>query len=608
MHRLVNSLAIASAVACASVAHGQDAFPVVDPSEVGRSAESLAQLADVVADYVDRGLAVGAELLVIKNRRTVLHESFGVRDIAGEVPWGDDTICNIRSMTKPITGAAIQILVDRGLVALDDPVSTHLPQFDTDALREVTIDQLLTHRAGLPLTAFTEGIDQFENLDTMAAGVAERGPEFEPGSKFWYSDAGTDMLAAVIEAVTGETVDAFVTREILTPLGMDESFYGIDDTDPRFNRIGTLYVGAANAWTPFWDPSEGTLYPFAWGSQTIYGTPDDYAKFLAMWMDGGAFRGERVLSEEAVDRQLTPMAPMSMLGSDERFPTEFDGLEVWYGRMSVLHMPEEDPTGSDPVIIGHSGSDGTIAWAWPERDLMVLYFTQSRGGMTALRIEEHIERLLLRAEGEVVEAEPIPAEYAPYMGVYIANFGSFDSERFEVRMHDGRMALDIPSQMVFDLLEPDDEGLWAFAVAPAQVKVEFVRDDADAVTMLRLRQGPMIFEIPRAGTALAAEQAAIAPPDRSIIEAMVGTYRDPESGDTVSVFLEDGKVCIQPDSGAGPLLHLRPTKDPLRWQVRQGPHIHLLFTMNEAGEVVSMARQILEEELVLTRVTETDGE
>jgi CubicO group peptidase (beta-lactamase class C family) len=602
----MNSLAIASAVACAAAAHGQDAFPVVDPAEVGVSAEALDELAGVVADYVDRGLVVGAELLVIKDKRTVLHESFGMRDAAGDVPWGDDTICNIRPMTKPITGAAIQILVDRGLVALDDPVSKHLPQFDTDALREVTIDQLLTHRSGLPLAAITDAIDQYEDLDAMAAGVAEGGPEFEPGSKFWYSDAGTDMLAAVIEAVTGETVDAFVTREILTPLGMDESFYGVDASDPRFDRIGTLYVGAANAWTPFWDPSQGTLYPFAWGSQTIYGTPGDYAKFLAMWMDGGEFRGERVLSEEAVARQLAPISPMSMLGSDERFPTEFDGLEVWYGRMSVLHMPEEDPTGSDPVIIGHSGSDGTIAWAWPERDLIVLYFTQSRGGMTALRIEEDIERLLLREEGEVVVAEPVPAELAPYIGVYIANFGSYESERFEVRMHDGRMALDIPSQMVFDLLEPDGEGMWAFAVAPAQVKVEFVRDDAGAVTMLRLHQGPMVFEVPREGTALAAEQADIVPPDPAIIEAMLGTYRDPESGDTVSVFLEGDRVCIQSDSGAGPLLHLRPTKDPLRWQVRQGPHIHLLFTMSESGEVGSMTRQILGEELVFPRVAKTD--
>ncbi|MFG0275481.1 MAG: serine hydrolase domain-containing protein [Phycisphaerales bacterium] len=578
-----------------------DAFPPADPAAVGMSAESLDALAAIVAEYVEKDWAVGAELLVIKDRRTVLHAVYGVRDRDDELPWTDETICNMRSMTKTFTGAAIQILIDRGAVALDDPASKHLPAFDTNALRDVTIDQLLTHRAGLPLTAFTTGVDQYPDLAAVVAAVGERGPEFDPGSKFWYSDAGTDVLAAIVETVTGETVDAFVTREIFTPLGMDDTFYALDADDPRFGRIATLSFGSPNAWTSFWDPSKGPLYPFAWGSQTAYGTPEDYAKFLAMWMDGGAAGDGRVLSEAAVERTLTPVSPMSMLGSDRRFPTEFDGLEVWYGRMAVLHMPQDDPTGSAPVVIGHSGSDGTIAWAWPERDLMALYFTQSRGGSTPLRLEEHINRLLLR-DGDAPVAEVVPAAYEPYLGVYIANFGSFTNERFEVRMRDGRLALDIPSQMVFDLLEPNDEGLWAFEVAPERVQVEFVRDEEGAVNLLRLHQGPAVFEAPREGTALAIEQSAPKVVDPAIIAAMCGAYTDEESGARVRIYTQGDDVCIR--GPEGPELHLRPTDDSHRWTVREAPHVTISFQFDDAGAAVSITQEIGDNTKVLPRAEE----
>jgi len=576
-----------------------DAFPVADPATVGMSAEALDALAAVVAEYIEKDWAIGGELLVIKNRRTVLHEVFGQRNRDGDLPWTDETICNLRSMTKTFTGAAIQILIDRGEVALDDPVSKHIAAFDTDALRAVTIDQLLAHRAGLPLTAFTTGIDQYPDLAALVAAVGEQGPEFEPGNRFWYSDAGTDVLAAIVETVTGETVDAFVTREILTPLGMDDTFYALDADDPRFDRIATLSFGAPNAWSSFWDPSQGPLYPFAWGSQTAYGTPEDYAKFLAMWMDGGAVEGGRVLSEDAVARTLTPVSPMSMLGSEARFPTSFRGLEVWYGRMAVLHVPTEDPANSDPVIIGHSGSDGTIAWAWPERDLMALYFTQSRGGSTPLRLEDHIDRLLLHpGEG----GDEVPEELAPYLGVYIANFGSFENEHFEVRVRNGRLTLDIPSQMVFDLLDPDDEGLWAFAVAPERVKVEFVRDDTGAVSMLRLHQGAGAYEVPREGTALAIEQAAPREIDPAVIAAISGTYSDEATGAQVRVYEQDDGVCIRGD--AGPELHLRPTDDPHRWVVREAPHVAISFQFDDAGAVVSISQHIGDETKVLPRAEE----
>ncbi len=109
-----------------------EAFPEATAENVGMSSEALAALADTVQGYIDRDMAVGAELLVIKDRQTVLHEAFGWRDREAEIPMERDTLFNIRSMTKPVTGAAAQALIDDGVLALDDRVSDYVPGFDND--------------------------------------------------------------------------------------------------------------------------------------------------------------------------------------------------------------------------------------------------------------------------------------------------------------------------------------------------------------------------------------------------------------------------------------------------------------------------------------------
>ena len=127
-------------------------------------------------------------------------------------------------MTKPLTGAAAQILIDRGKLALSDQVAKYIPAFDNETHRDITIEQVLTHQSGLPLTALTEAIDQFDDLESLASSLAGRELEAEPGEKFWYSDAGTDTVAAVVEAASGMPLDQFVMQELIEPLGMGDSF------------------------------------------------------------------------------------------------------------------------------------------------------------------------------------------------------------------------------------------------------------------------------------------------------------------------------------------------------------------------------------------------
>ena len=460
--------------------------------------DAVQELGSIVQRYVDSDYSIGGELLIIEKGETQYHQSFGFSDREKNEKWKNNTPCNIRSMTKPITSAAAQILIDRGKLKLDEPVCSYLESFDNDRSRPITVRQVLTHRSGLPLTNLMRP-DQYPSLAEQVAAAGKNGPQFEPGSKFWYSDTGTDVVGRLVEKTSGELLHKFVQREILDPLGMKDTFYGFDSDDERLGATASSYMKNQKlGWVKFWSPDK-PLYPFAWGSQTLYSTTTDYARFLKMMINNGRFEDRQILSVEAVQRMLAPVSSMKSLGSDKDYPTGFRNVKTFYGQMMLTHRTDKD---AKPLVIGHSGSDGTNAWAWPEKDLIILYFTQSRGGRTVIQIEQPIDRLLINPADE-----DTPVALKPYLGKFIANFKQFDNEVFTVFVHKGRLTIDVPSQTEFELMAPDENGFWAFARMPDKIQATFEKNDKDEIISIKLHQAGQIFEVPRIGTQLAKEQA-----------------------------------------------------------------------------------------------------
>jgi len=550
-------------------------FPYASPESQGLSNETLTKLTETIRGYVDEEMIVGAEFVVIKNRHIVLHEVAGWKDRENEVPMENNSLFNIRSMTKPVTGAAVQILIDEERLSLDTRAAEYIPGFDNEDSRNITVEQLLSHMSGLPLSIIASA-DEYETLFSLANETGVIGPRFEPGSKFWYSDAGTEVLGAMVEAETGLPLDAFVTENILEPLEMNGAFYYHPATlnDSRRDSIPVLYVGGVGEWIKVWSPEE-SLYPFAFGSQGLYCTPVDYARFLAMWMDGGQAGWKRILSREAVDRTLNPVAKMSSLGSDMPYPTGFYELEAYYGQMAILFL---DSATGETRVIGHSGSDGTYAWAWPEQDLMILYFTQSRGSTSGIKLESRIDELLIHPELAEMNAA-LREQYADYMGGYTANFGPFRNTEFMVTVQNGRLAVDIPNQLVFELEEPDEEGLWRFRIMP-QIAVSFSLDDGGNVTSMSLHQSGEINTLTRGSPT---EEDAY-PVD---MERYVGEYRTEDPNTTMKVVIVDGRLALnlpgQPIS-----LELYPPDDEGRWYMRVNPTVAVSFNVGEDDEVDSL--------------------
>ena len=467
MHHLINALVPAQEDPC---------LPQADPEIHGIPVEVLEELSATIHGHFEDDYIVGAEFLIMKSGHIIMHEAYGWMDREERKPMEPNTIFNIRSMTKMLTGVSAQILIDEGRLSLDDTVSQYLPGFNNSKSGGITIEQLLTHRSGLPMSTLTR-LDEFDDLYSIGNSVGEIGPQFTPGSKFWYSDAGSEALGAVIEVVSDVTLDRFVRERLLYPLDMNDTFY-VTEPEAPLDRFASLYIATPGSWEKWWVPGE-PFYPFAWGSQSLYSTPMDYAKFISMLMNGGTHNGYRILSEDAVDRILTPVSMMTSPGSDTPAVTGFPFTEVYYGQMSVLNISSDWQL----QVFGHSGSDGTWAWAFPEHDMMIFYFTQSRGQVTGIRLETDLDRLLVNPEyappPEIVE------KYQPYLGTYIQESAASRGEEFTVLIHNEHLGFDISGLFIFELEDPPREGgRWYFQY-DSQLSIEFIRDRSGNITGLK---------------------------------------------------------------------------------------------------------------------------
>jgi CubicO group peptidase (beta-lactamase class C family) len=544
----------------------------------GQSTSSIYQkgaddLAQQLKEYVDREMVLGAEILVMHQGKVLVHDGYGWRDREDELKMVPDTIFNIRSMTKPLTGAAAQILIDEGKLNLDDPVSKFIPSFSEHGKDELLVKHLMQHRSGLPLTMFETSVDEFENITQIADAAASSELRFEPGTQFYYSDAGSDVLGAVVAAASGQDLDPFVVERLLQPLAMHHSFYNPGDDPKLVGAMASLYVGFAETWIPNWKPEGKSMYPFAWGSQSVYSTPKDYAKFLQMWMNGGLVDGKQLLSKAAVTRTLKPKSKMLALGSDKEMPTGFPGMTTSYGQMSVLYLNEQD----DVKVIGHSGSDGTLAYAWPDRELIVCMFTQSRGQSIVFRFEADLHRFLLEPSTNL----PAPAELQPMLGLYKPETGPFAGRKIEVLMYNGAIAVDVPGQMLFQLTDADEDG-WRKMVFEPRAKVKFEQQGNEPAEAL-LFLAPGVTEpdrVPRWSADMEQKTANLDPK----YHRYFGVYWDEEGQAEVTFHEHEGKLAVTHPKMPMPLTFTGPSDDGF-WAMDLNPAVRIRFEDNEKGEI-----------------------
>lgn len=268
---------------------------------------SADDISAVLCEFVDNRSVPGILAVVTDVDRIVYTGAFGVAQRRNAIAVAPDTIFRIASMTKLITSVAVMMLVDEGAVELDVPLSRYLPgyrqpevlvsfdersgQFSTrPADSEITIRQLLTHTSGYG----------YWFLDRRLLRLVEHPPDLlnapflvdEPGMQFCYSTS-TDVLAQLIQPVSGKPLDQFLAQRIFRPLQMRDT--GFDPPDNR-DRLASIFVRGANGFTETDLEAHGQAPR---GGGGLYSTAADYCRFLRMFLNRGTGAGQRLLSEAA---------------------------------------------------------------------------------------------------------------------------------------------------------------------------------------------------------------------------------------------------------------------------------------------------------------------
>jgi CubicO group peptidase (beta-lactamase class C family) len=328
----------------------------------GLSPAALRAVADTIEAWAGRGEIVGAEVLIMKDGLVAFHEAREWSDREMAIPLARNSVYRIRSMTKPVVGTAVLMLVDDGLLSLEDRASKYLPSFDTDRSRGITIRQLLTHTAGFERwgsVGSEADAARFESLRALVDAYGEAGPQHPSGTRYLYSNVGSAVLSAVVAEVAGVPAERFIENRILRPLGMGDTYTSFATTALWASRMNPTYAWnrRTREFDRVWDAGREMEFRFFRGSAGLHSTAADYARFMGLWLNRGSAGSGRLLSEQSVREALRTQA----------------------GREYGLHwqVPESRVIDGLPALFGHGGVDGTWAVAYPAQNAIVLYFTQS---------------------------------------------------------------------------------------------------------------------------------------------------------------------------------------------------------------------------------------
>lgn len=374
----------------------------IAPEKAGFSSARLGRINVVMQRYVDEGKYAGI-LTMIARRGQIAHlDCFGMMDVEAGKPMQPDAIFRIYSMSKPITSVAVMMLYEEGHFELNTPVSEFIPGFKdakvfvqetesglelADLEREVTIHDLLTHTSGL-----SYGSDENSPVDALYRRAFPRSEEgtlekmvevlptlplrFQPGQGWCYSFS-TDVLGYVVQAVSGQTFDVFLTQRIFEPLGMvDTGFYVPAE---KLDRFAALYGGAEEGDLRLIEAPATSRYAkppaFLSGGGGLVSTVRDYVRFAQMLLDGGELDGVRLLGCKTVELMMMNHLPEALLPFAVNPGEPTWGYGFGLGGKVMMDPPRAGILGSRGEY-SWSGVASTGFWVDPQEEVIGLIMAQ----------------------------------------------------------------------------------------------------------------------------------------------------------------------------------------------------------------------------------------
>jgi CubicO group peptidase (beta-lactamase class C family) len=357
------------------------------PTSSARAADP--KVSDGLLSYVEKNQLAGAVVLVADPDKILTVEAVGFADRERKTPMQADDLFWIASMTKPMTAVALMMLVDEKKVALDDPIEKYLPEFktlmvsafqDKDVVllkkpaRAPTVRDCLRHTSGMPFSSALEQptLDRFQLRDGVRS-YAMTPLQYEPGTRYAYSNAGINTAGRIIEVVSGMGYEEFMSKRLFDPLGMKDACWR--PSPEQMKRLAKSYkptrdgkdlevLPVTQLAHPLTDPHR---QPMPAGG--LFATAKDVAEFGQMILRGGTHGDKRLLSEAAV-RELT--------GTQTSHLNKGKG-EGGYGLgFSTTRLAKPDgPAPAGPC--GHGGAYATNLWINPDNKLVLVWMVQHAG-------------------------------------------------------------------------------------------------------------------------------------------------------------------------------------------------------------------------------------
>src|SRR5580704_9409433 len=390
------------------------------PEEVGFSSERLQRVHDAVQRHIDAKELSGVVTLVARRGRVAHFEAQGLMDIESKKPMPKDGIFQLASMSKPITGAAVMMLIEEGKVRLTDPVSRFIPEFknlnkvavpkpgaqpggaggrggapgaggrggaapdfDTvSASREITIRDLLTHTSGLLSGGLGNSVANTLAPRTPADTLATYIPrltavplDFQPGTLWRYSgQAGFEVLSRIVEVASGLPFDQFLKQRIFDPLGMKDS--GFSPAGDGSSRLVTMYRRANGGLERVENQNQNVSSVYFSGAGGIMTTAADYLQFAQMLLNGGQLNGRRFLGPKTVELMASNHTGEMVNG---QFGRPARGMGFGLSVQMVL-----DPVAADlrvgPGTFGWAGAYGCNVNIDPKENMVSIIMMQTATG------------------------------------------------------------------------------------------------------------------------------------------------------------------------------------------------------------------------------------
>lgn len=362
-------------------------------------AQALGGVSRVATLGVTRRVYPGAVVIVGRRDSVLFSRGFGrlTWSSRSAKPLPDSTRWDVASLTKVVatTGVAARF-VDRGLLDLDAPVSRYLPAFTGGDRSLVTVQMLLDHTSGLP--AFIALWQVTAVPGDVIARICIEPLRRPPGTMAEYSDLNAILLGAVLEVVGRAPLDMLVQREVVEPLGLAHTSFGLDSSQRRTasptTSQGTIRTGTVN------DPNAAYLGGVA-GHAGLFSTGPDLARVARAWLGLGTLDGVTWLSAATVRRFLqgSPAGGTRLLGWDTPDTT---GTE-----------PSSFGRHPDPGTYGHTGWTGTQMWMDPARDVYVIFLTNRAYEPRVRETFLALRRIRAQLADAVLAAVPCPAVAGP---------------------------------------------------------------------------------------------------------------------------------------------------------------------------------------------------